>query len=93
MNAHVNIVHILSFPVVDIVPTRTNTPLTRTIKPLDNTKAKIVIILAYMHTGSTYTGGLIEHHPGTYYEYESLRSLQMATKRKRMIRYLHDTPR
>ncbi|XP_045202965.2 uncharacterized protein LOC123556378 [Mercenaria mercenaria] len=55
--------------------------------------AKIVIILAYMHTGSSYTARIIQNHPGTFYEFEPLRSLQESSRRGTWIQYLNGTKR
>ncbi|XP_052278273.1 uncharacterized protein LOC127876833 [Dreissena polymorpha] len=52
---------------------------------------KLIIILAYMHTGSTYIGNLLSQHPGTFYQYEALRNLQMATMAAGRVRYLNGT--
>ena len=37
--------------------------------------AKIVIIAAYMRTGSTLMGGMFHHHPGTFYLFEPIRHI------------------
>ena len=37
------------------------------------TNAKIVIIAAYMRTGSTLMGGILHHHAGTFYLFEPIR--------------------
>ena len=36
------------------------------------TTAKIVIIAAYMRTGSTFMGGIFQRYPGTFYLFEPL---------------------
>lgn len=54
---------------------------------------KIVIILAYMHTGSTYFGSILQHHEGTFYEYENLRSLMYSTRAGKLIHFLNGTSR
>lgn len=54
---------------------------------------RIVIILAYMHTGSTYTAQMIKNHPGTFYEFEPLRNLQKSSRKKHTIEYLNGATR
>ena len=39
------------------------------------TSAKIVIIAAYMRTGSSLMGGMFHHYPGTFYLFEPIRNL------------------
>ena len=34
--------------------------------------AKIVIIAAYLRTGSTFLGGMFHHHPETFYLFEPI---------------------
>lgn len=58
-----------------------------------NTEAKIIIILAYMHTGSSYTARIINNHPGTFYEFEPLRSLQESSRNSLWIQFLNGTTR
>ncbi|XP_045206560.2 carbohydrate sulfotransferase 3-like [Mercenaria mercenaria] len=52
---------------------------------------KIVIILAYMHTGSTYIGSIFQHHKESFYEFENLRSLMYSTRAGKVIHFLNGT--
>jgi len=53
----------------------------------------IVIILAYMHTGSTHLGEVLHKYTGSFYEYEPLRFLQKTTRAGQAIRFLNGTMR
>lgn len=77
----------------DDVITVTPTPVSHRFRRLDNNRTKIVLIVAYMHTGSSYTGALIQQHPGTYYVYEPLRYLQKATLEKTPIKFIGENIR
>ncbi|XP_053400390.1 carbohydrate sulfotransferase 3-like [Mercenaria mercenaria] len=52
---------------------------------------KMVIILAYMHTGSTYIGSIFQHHKGSFYEFENLRSHMYSTRAGKVIHFLNGT--
>ncbi|WAQ99905.1 hypothetical protein MAR_024278, partial [Mya arenaria] len=54
-----------------------------------NGKVKVIIILAYMHTGSTYLGDVLHQLPGSFYEYEPLRSLQQASRYRDAITFMN----
>lgn len=43
--------------------------------------ATIVLIIAYMRTGSTLTGSLFEAHSGTFYAFEPLFGVENAFRR------------
>ena len=70
---------------------------TLTNDPLWNTQrrpgVKIIIILAYMHTGSTFLGSILQQIPGVYYEYETLRSLQQDSRNKATVIYMNGSER
>lgn len=68
-----------------------NKTLTTTLNRKED--VRIVIILAYMHTGSSYIASIIKNHPGTFYEFEPLRYLQTSAKRYQWIRFLNGTTR
>ena len=61
--------------------------------PPNKPEPVIVVILAYMHTGSSYTASIIQQHPGTFYEFEPLRSLQESSRRNFPIIFLNGTCR
>ena len=56
-------------------------------------RVKIIIILAYMHTGSTFLGSILQQIPGIYYEYETLRSLQQDSRNRNTVVYMNGSER
>ena len=52
------------------------------------TNAKIVIIAAYMRTGSTFMGGMFHHYPGTFYVFEPIRRISEATRDSKELVYV-----
>lgn len=52
-----------------------------------------VVILAYMHTGSTYLASILQNHPGSFYEFEPLRSLKTEFTLQRPRRFLDGSVR
>ena len=56
-------------------------------------KVKVIIILAYMHTGSTFLGSILQQIPGAYYEYETLRSLQYDSRNRVTVVYMNGSER
>ncbi|KAL4225996.1 hypothetical protein ACF0H5_013983 [Mactra antiquata] len=56
-------------------------------------RRKMVVILAYMHTGSTYLGSILQNHQESFYEYEALRSLMYSTHASKTIYFLNGTER
>lgn len=52
-----------------------------------------VIVLAYMHTGSTYLASILQNHPDTFYEFEPLRSMQYQYNRNMYMTFLNRTIR
>ncbi|KAH3893701.1 carbohydrate sulfotransferase 1-like [Dreissena polymorpha] len=64
----------------------------------DPTKPTKVIVLAYMHTGSSYTATVLEQHPGSFWESERLHYLHESSMGKnarhgRTIQFLNGTRR
>lgn len=52
-----------------------------------------VILLAYMHTGSTYLGSILQNHPGTFYLFEPLRSFLSICENKKPLNFLNGSTR
>jgi len=52
-----------------------------------------ILIVAYMHTGSTYLGSVLHNHPGVYYEFEPLRSLEASYMNEKPLVFLSGTVR
>ena len=46
-----------------------------------------------MHTGSTFLGSILQQYPGTFYDYESLRSLQQDNVLGTSVVYMNGTER
>ena len=67
-----------------------------TVHPTTSTKHRPslkVIILAYMHTGSTYLASILQHHPDTFYQFEPLRSIKQQYTKHRVVTFLNNTAR
>ena len=60
--------------VVDEIPKTSSANLSALEKKI-KTNAKIVVVLAYMRTGSTFMGGMFHHYPGTFYLFEPIRNI------------------
>ncbi|XP_060566742.1 carbohydrate sulfotransferase 1-like [Ruditapes philippinarum] len=68
-----------SLNVTKILPSRDQSSLNRSSTVLSN--RKIIIIIAYMRTGSTLTASLFQEYPNTFYVFEPIRSVYMKFKR------------
>ena len=53
----------------------------------------VIILLAYLHTGSSFTGSLLQQHPDTFYQFEPLRSLEIDFRDEGVIKYLNGSER
>ncbi|KAH3890833.1 carbohydrate sulfotransferase 5-like [Dreissena polymorpha] len=53
----------------------------------------IVIIISYMRSGSTLTGDIMQHFPGTFYVFEPFHAMEIRTKQNKHLVYLNGTKR
>ncbi|XP_021362401.1 carbohydrate sulfotransferase 1-like isoform X2 [Mizuhopecten yessoensis] len=52
-----------------------------------------VLIFTYMRSGSTLTGDILQHHPGSFYVFEPLRYIDEDIDKARTVRFYNGTTR